>query len=208
MRGADRRLVVDGDDLRSVLTGSGDVAVALKKLPRLARLAATVSRRIGLLDDPGRLARLTEHYLPVGKRVAIVGGGLVGVELADFFVQRGRTVTVLESGSTMAVEMAHPRRWRVLTDLRDHGATLVTDATVNEITDTAVHYETGHGDTGTLATVEVDSVVIATGAVADESLADAFRKAGYDPVVVGDCTGVGYLEGAIRAGFHAGLGVG
>ena len=42
----------------------------------------------------------------------------------------------------------------------------------------------------------------------DESVADVFRAEGFDPVVIGDCTGVGYLEGAIRDGFHAGLGVG
>ena len=29
-----------------------------------------------------------------------------------------------------------------------------------------------------------------------------------DPIVIGDATGVGYLEGAVHEGFHAGLAVG
>ena len=206
--GIERRFVVDGDDLRTMLTGSGDVASALKKLPWMGRVAATVGRRLGLLDDPERLARLTEHYMPIGRRVAIVGGGLVGIELAEFLVDRGREVTVFEEGPVLAPEMAHPRRWRVLTDLRDHGATLLTGAEVTAIDEGAVRYVVG--DTGDDATsaVEVDSVVIATGLVADETVADQFRAAGFDPVVIGDCTGVGYLEGAIHDGFHAALAIG
>lgn len=206
--GADRRMVVDGDDLRAMLTGAGDVAGALRKLPLAGRVAATVGRRLGLLDDPGRLARLTEHYMPIGDRVAIVGGGLVGIELAEFLVERDRAVTVFEEGAVMATEMAHPRRWRVLTDLRDHGATLVTGATVTRIDDGIVEYLEGSTEDGALSSVAVDSVVIATGLVADRTVADRFAAAGIDATVIGDCKGVGYLEGAIREGFHAGLAVG
>lgn len=206
--GADRRLVTDGDDLRALLTGSGDVAGATKKLPVFGRLAATAGRRLGLLDDPERLAKLTEHYMPIGKRVAIVGGGLVGIELAEFLVDRDRTVTVFETAADLAPEMAHPRRWRVLTDLRDHGAELLTEVEVTEITDDAVHYRPAGDESGPSAALEVDSVVIATGLIADESIADTFRDAGFDPVVIGDCTGVGYLEGAMHDGFHAGHAVG
>jgi len=206
--GADLRLVVDGDDLRAMLTGSGDVAAALKKLPFVGRMAATAGRKLGLLDDPGRLAKLTEHYMPIGKSVVIIGGGLVGIELAEFLVDRDRDVTVLEEGDVLATEMAHPRRWRVLTDLRDHGARLVTGATVSRIADGSVHYVVGDEVDGAISTVDVDSVVIATGLVADESVADDFRAAGFEPTVIGDCKGVGYLEGAMRDGFHAGAGVG
>ena len=88
---------------------------------------------VGLIDDPGILAKLTEQYMPVGKRVVIIGGGLVGAELAEFLMERDRKVTVLEEGDKLALEMAHPRRWRVLGDLRDHGVALVTGARDIEI---------------------------------------------------------------------------
>lgn len=202
--GADRPIVLDGDDLRALLTGAGDVGAALGKLPLIGRTAARIGRRLKLLDDPERLARLTHHYMPIGDRVVILGGGLVGIELAEFLVDRGRSVTVLETGATMAPEMAHPRRWRVLTDLRDHGADLLTGVDVDEIGTGEVRYRID----GEHRSVAVDSVVVATGLVADTGVADAFRAGGFDPVVIGDCTGIGYLEGAIREGFHAGLGVG
>ncbi len=201
--GATQNLVVDGDDLRAMLTGSGDVSAALKKLPFVGRVAAKVGRWLGLLEDPDRLAKLTEYYMPIGKRVAIIGGGLVGIELAEFLLDRGRNVTVLDDNDVLATEMAHPRRWRVLTDLRDHGADLITEATVNEIGAGVVHYTIGDGDEGVASTIEVDSVVIAIGLVADERVPNQFRAAGFDPVVIGDCAGVGYLEGAMSEGFHA-----
>ncbi len=206
--GADASHVMDGDDLRAMLTGAGDVQSAMAKLPAPARLAAAVGRRVGLLREPERLASLTKRYMPLGRRVAIIGGGLVGIEMAEFLVERGRDVTVLEIGPTMAVEMAHPRRWRVLTDLRDHGATLVTGADVTSIDGQSVRYRTVDGDQTFLRAAAADNVVIATGLVADSCVADAFTNAGLNPVVVGDCTGVGYIEGAMSEGFHAGLAVG
>ncbi len=201
--GIDRRLVVDGDDLRALLTGQGSPE-AMSKLSTFGRLSVRVGRGLGLAADPERLADLTHHYMPVGKRVAVLGGGLVGIELAEFLVDRGREVTVLEEGPTLAPEMAHPRRWRVLEDLRNHGATLLTDVVVDGIDDDAVRYRVGDAP----RSAAVDNVVVATGLVADESVADTFRAAGFDPVVIGDCTGVGYIEGAMSDGFHAGLAVG
>jgi 2,4-dienoyl-CoA reductase-like NADH-dependent reductase (Old Yellow Enzyme family)/thioredoxin reductase len=206
--GAHQRIVVDGDDLRAILTGTGDVAGALKKLPFFARVAATVGRKLGLLNDPKRLAQLTEYYMPLGKRVVIIGGGLVGIELAEFLVDRDREVVVLEAGAHLAEEMAHPRRWRVLTDLRDHGAQLFANADVTEIGKGNVSYTLGDEDDGQLASIEADTVIIATGLIGDETAANQFRAAGFEPTVIGDCSGIGYIEGAMSDGFHAGLAVG
>jgi len=40
-------------------------------------------------------------YLPVGKRVVIIGGGINGCELAEFLVKRGRQVTVVDSAEVL-----------------------------------------------------------------------------------------------------------
>ncbi|MEM9467734.1 MAG: FAD-dependent oxidoreductase [Actinomycetota bacterium] len=195
--GADRRHVFDGDDLRDLLTGSGDGSAA-KKVPLPVRTAIAVGRRIGVLADPGQVARLSERYMPVGKRAVIIGGGLVGAELAEFLIDRGREVTVLEEGDKLALEMAHPRRWRVLGDLRTHGASLHTGVRDVEIEADVVRWTTDDGS----ATAAADTVVIATLVDGDRSVADAFRAAGLDPIVIGDADGIGYLEGAIHAGWH------
>ena len=195
--GADRSHVFDGDDLRELLTGAGATGAA-RKLPLPARLALGIGRRVGLIDDPGILAKLTEQYMPVGKRVVIIGGGLVGAELAEFLMERGRKVTVLEEGDKLALEMAHPRRWRVLGDLRDHGVALVTGARDIEIGADSVTWSTDEGD----ANAAADTVVIAQLVDGDLAVAETFTEAGFEPIVIGDAGGVGYLEGAIHAGWH------
>ena len=200
--GIDLDHVLDGDDLRAMLTDPS--ADASRKLSLTGRIAVAAGKRLGLTDDPERLASLTHHYMPIGKRVTILGGGLVGIELAEFLVDRGRTVTVLDAAATLATEMAHPRRWRVLTDLRSHGAELLSNADVLEVTPTQVRYRHNDSDHA----VDADCVVIASGLTGDESVAQQLRAAGLDPVAIGDCTGVGYLEGAMSEGFHAGCSVG
>lgn len=196
--GADQRHVFDGDDLRDLLTGSGDGSAA-KKLSLPARVALRIGRRIGLLSDPGQVARMSEQYMPLGTRVVIIGGGLVGAELAEFLIERDRQVTVLEAGDKLALEMAHPRRWRVLGDLRTHGADLRTGVRDIVIGPEEVRWTTAEGD----ATALADSVVIATLVDGDRSAAHAFAAAGLEPVVIGDASGIGYLEGAIHDGWHA-----
>jgi len=44
---------------------------------------------------------------------------------------------------------------------------------------------------------------VAKGAMADLSQAEAFRAAGFRVHEVGDCRGVGYIEGAMRSAMEA-----
>ncbi|MGI9602533.1 MAG: FAD-dependent oxidoreductase [Acidimicrobiales bacterium] len=201
--GVDAAHVVDGDDLRALLSGETSAQTA-GKLSRFGRLAARAGRISGITKRTDWMARLTQHYMPVGRRVAVIGGGLVGIELAEFLVDRDREVTVLEEGPLFAAEMAHPRRWRVLHDLREHGVALIGEATVTDIETDTVRFRVGNA----AHRVPADTVIIATGMVADATVADRLREAGFDPVEIGDVSGVGYIEGAIRDGFNAGYTVG
>ena len=144
--------------------------------------------------------------MPVGQRVVVIGGGLVGLELAEFMVERGRNVTVLEEGDRFGLEMAHPRRWRVLDDLRTHGVELVARALVESNRPDEVTYTRRERDAEqTTATVAADTVILAVGLAPNPGVA---RSHGDLPVPVreiGDVTGVGYLEGAIRDGFDAAM---
>jgi 2,4-dienoyl-CoA reductase (NADPH2) len=206
--GADLPHVFDGDDLRSLLTGQGD-SKASEKLSMVGRLAVKAGRAIGATRDPERLRELSRAYMPVGKHVVVIGGGLVAIELAEFMAERGRDVTVLGEGPTFATEMAHPRRWRVLHDLREAGVHLIDQAAVTRIDERNVHYATGPAEGHTTPDqVKADTVVIATGLVANPALADALREQGITPIVIGDCQGVGYIEGAIRDGFSAAIAIG
>ncbi|MEZ4333830.1 MAG: FAD-dependent oxidoreductase [Myxococcota bacterium] len=206
--GVDREHVFDGDDLRALLTGQGDGS-ASKKLSLMGRLAVRAGRATGITGRPARLREASKAWMPLGKEVVVIGGGLVGLELAEFLAERGRRVVVLEAGPKLGLELAHPRRWRVLHELRALGVELVTNAVVRKIGEREVSYEIRTSPSeGRIASAPAESVILAVGLGANPGVAARLKEAGVPIREIGDVTGVGYLEGAIRDGFDAGLALG
>ncbi len=198
--GVDRSDVFTGTDLRNLMTGS-DKSAAAEKLSVGQRAMLTMGSLLGVSERTSLTRELTRHWMPLGTRVAIVGGGLVGIELAEFLSERDREVSVLAEKPTLATEMALPRRWRVLHGLREHGVTLLTDVSLVEINDQGVVYT---GADGERATVEVDSVILAAGATENTALAESLAGLAPEVHTIGDCSGVGYIEGAILDGARIG----
>jgi 2,4-dienoyl-CoA reductase (NADPH2) len=191
--GADRPEVLGGAELRALLTGS-DPRVAAEKLSLRERVMLGMGGLLGVTDHASRARALTRRWMPIGRRVAIVGGGLVGVELADFLSERGREVSVLEEGGALAVEMALPRRWRALHELRERGVALRTGVRVLEIGDEGVICADRDG---ARSAFRADTVILASGAAENRSLAAELVGLGAEIHLLGDCRGVSYLEGAM-----------
>jgi 2,4-dienoyl-CoA reductase-like NADH-dependent reductase (Old Yellow Enzyme family)/thioredoxin reductase len=205
--GVDQDHVFDGDDLRDLLTGSSSQAgdsSATKKLSLAGRLAIRAGRATGITGSPRQLRQASKLFMPIGSRVVILGGGLVGLELAEFLVERGRNITILEEGLKFGLEMAHPRRWRVLHELREKGASLVANAIVHAIEEKEVVYEVAStkGEPEKLR-APADTVLIATGLESNGEATKRLRDAGVPIREIGDVCGPGYLEGAIHDGFRA-----
>ncbi|MEG1038732.1 MAG: FAD-dependent oxidoreductase [Pseudomonas sp.] len=199
--GAGQNHVWSGDELRRLLTGDRAEAIARRKLSLTQRTLMKAGNLIGVTDSTEAMQKLSRVWMPLGKRVIIIGGGLVGLELAEFLIARGRQVCVLESTRHLGRELAIVRRWRVLHGIRVHGGQLLTDVNVTTIEGNRVRYHNAEGET---AEVLGDSVVLASGATPDTSLADALSSAGLKVVSIGDCQSLGYIEGAIAAGNRAG----
>jgi 2,4-dienoyl-CoA reductase-like NADH-dependent reductase (Old Yellow Enzyme family)/thioredoxin reductase len=195
--GAHRSHVLSGDDLRALLTG--DAPGAARGLKLHERVAVGAGRRLGLTADMDKVRTLSKRWMPLGDDVVVVGGGLVGVELAEFLAERGRTVTVLETSDELGVEMAHPRRARALHEARQHGVTFLRGAELVEIGSDEVVVRTAEGE----RRVRADQVVLASGVVPDTGLAGALAAAGLDVRTVGDAGEVGYIQGAVRSGYLA-----
>ena len=185
------RHVFDGEQMRGLLFGSD--AQALKKLAPLPRLLVNTARHLQLLRHIPLLRFMSKIWMPFNKRIVIVGGGLVGLEMAEFLLERGRQVTVLEPGATLAPELSIVRRSRVIHLLREHGATLHTHASVSDITASQVSYQ--HQEQS--ASVEADQVVIALGAAPELNFAQRVSEAGMAVTAIGDCQNVGYIDGAM-----------
>jgi 2,4-dienoyl-CoA reductase-like NADH-dependent reductase (Old Yellow Enzyme family) len=191
--GASRSHVFDGDDLRALLAGDGSDS-AESKLAWSQRALVGAGRALGLSHRFDLTRSLSRVWMPLGRRVAIIGGGLVGVELAEFLLERGREVSVLETSGDFAAQMAPPRRWRVLHHLREHGVELLSGVAVRSIEAEALRYVDAEGGLRTLA---ADSVILAEGTGPNRELMRALEELAPEVHAIGDCDGVGYIPGAI-----------
>lgn len=200
--GAEMKHVWSGDELRRLMTGDRADEIAKQKLSITQRTMMKAGSLSGAINSTDALQKLSKLWMPLGKRVVIVGGGLVGLELAEFLVARGRQVSVLEPGSHLGRELSIVRRWRVLDNLKQHAVPLLTQACVTRIDKQQVHYQDSENNACHL---EADSVVLAVGATPDRSLADSFSALNLPITTIGDCHAVGYIEGALRTGADAAL---
>jgi 2,4-dienoyl-CoA reductase (NADPH2) len=196
--GAEAAHVLDGDDLRAMLTGEGRT----RGLSVLQRGALRAGRVLGLTANPDRARELSRRWLPLGKRIAIWGGGLVGCEIAEFLAERGRQVWVLEPGEKLATEMSLARRWRALYELQELGVELLPGVRLVRVDERELVFSQGEAAARSL---EIDQLILAAGVEPAPGLANALRAAGHAVHEIGDVTGVGYIEGAIRDGFQLGL---
>ena len=102
------------------------------------------------------LRRLTNFYLPLGKTIVIIGGGIQGCQLAEFLGKRGRKVTIVESTDALASEMVSTTRKYLLRWLRLKGVTMFTNVKFEEITDKGLTIKTKDGKR---QTIEADNII-------------------------------------------------
>lgn len=188
IEGSHRDFVFDGDQMRGLLLGEG-----VAGLGWLANSLLRVAGYLRLMNRASWVRALSRIWMPVGKHVVIIGGELVGVELAEFLAHRGRSVTILEESANLGRGIQLVRRFRALEDLRGLGVKWHLDVTNVSIGERQVTFECG----GERASSSADMVVVAKGAQSNSSLATALRNQRFDVFEMGDSTGVGYLNKAI-----------
>ncbi len=189
--GKDQRHVFDGDQLRGVLFGSDPEAIA--KLNPLYQLMLFAARLSQMMRNITLMRFLSKLWMPIPDEVVVIGGGLVGLELTEYLVERRRKVTILEPGPSLGAELSIVRRARVLHLLREHGTRIERNVANCEIGSRSVHFDLD----GTREEVACKQVIIAMGAEGDNSLEKQLADSGIAVDRIGDCRTVGYIDGAI-----------
>lgn len=200
--GSDLNHVFSGDDLRGMMLGESSVALK-RKTGLVTRLVTRIGAALGVTNKLELVRGVTRRWMPLGQRIVIIGGELVGVELAEFLVERGRTVTVIEEAARFGKGLTVVRRMRLIPELREHGVALFAQARDIRVTPNDVVFSTADGERHV---VRADNVIIAKGAHGDPTLANSLRAEGFDVTDIGDCRDVTYIEGAIRGAARATLG--
>ncbi len=141
-----------------------------------------------------------ELLRPEVRTVIIVGGGLVGCQIAVALVERGKSVIVLEESERIGGDVGPVHRWLWLRKLRTAGARLETGVRILEAGRNAITIEKKEGPEH----LEADAVLLASRMGPDEE--SARSMSGLAPVVlrIGDCAEPGRLLEAVASGYLAG----
>ncbi len=168
----------------------------------------------------------------IGRRVAIIGGGAVGVETALFLAEKGtlsaegvkfllvngaedpetlfematrgtRQVTLLEMLDKVGKDIGKSTRWGMMQELSRVGVSTVTQATVVEINPDGLKVEKD----GQLETIISDTVVIAAGSTSFNPLEELVIKLGIPYKVAGDASKVALAFDAVHQGHEAGMAI-
>ncbi|MFZ5925087.1 MAG: FAD-dependent oxidoreductase, partial [Bacillota bacterium] len=135
----------------------------------------------------------------VGKKVAIIGGGLVGCETAELLAEKGHEVTIVEMLPRIGWDIG-PIVGSLLFDrLEKRGVKTVTDAKTTAIGDRDITVEKG-GKTETLS--GFDTVVLAVGSVPEDTLANQLEGSGIDYYVIGDAWRTRRITHAVYEGLR------
>ena len=137
----------------------------------------------------------------IGDTVVVIGGGLIGVETAEYLADQGKKVTVVEMLQSIASDVGPSNRWGLLSRLKNK-ISIMTQTEVIGITGRAVIVRDREKNQ---AEIEADSVVIAVGLNREKKLEDAVMRSGIEYFVIGSCREPGQIAEAVADGFSIGI---
>lgn len=150
---------------------------------------------------PKLLRKLTKVWMPVGKKVVIIGGAIQGCQLAEYLIKRGRQVTIVEEGDEMGKWLVPERKTRLFYWFDKKGIERLTGVKLLEVNDKGLLIETKEGQQRLL---EADNIIPVLPFSENKELYDRLKDKVPEIYTIGDCTGPGVIPDATKAGWQVG----
>ncbi|MGI6071153.1 MAG: FAD-dependent oxidoreductase [Blautia sp.] len=139
---------------------------------------------------------------PLGQKVVIIGGGVVGCETAELLLQQGKEVTVVEMLDSLAGKMAATTRSILMGHLKGLGLKTYMECTCKEITDTGIVLEDKAKNEVALT---CDDVLISIGDKPNNKLCDSIRAKVPEFYNIGDSSQPDSFAASTSAGYYTAL---
>jgi 2,4-dienoyl-CoA reductase (NADPH2) len=183
--GIDSTIDVPGINGRNVVTGA-----------KLHGQLKFYSRFFG----PKALAKMTKVWMPIGKRVVVIGGTIHGCELAEFLIKRGRKVTIIHNGTEIGEGMTGDDQFQFLRWIAEKDAVVITGATIDKITDKGLSIKVG----GKEQTIAADTIALALPLQSNPVLLKQLEGKLTEIYAIGDCNEPHLIADAIAGGSRIG----
>jgi 2,4-dienoyl-CoA reductase (NADPH2) len=152
--------------------------------------------------SPRTLRWLTRFWMPIGRRVVIIGSDIHGCELAEFLTKRGRKVTIVDTAATPGDGMINHLRFQLLYWFQEKGVTMINGVIKYvAINDKGLVVLTPDGYN---QTIEADSIAPTAPMKPDTSLFRSLEGKVPELYAIGDCAEPKLIIDAIAAGFRIG----
>lgn len=141
----------------------------------------------------------TEEYIAADE-VAVIGGGLVGLEAAEILACQGKKVNVIEMMDQVGKDLEVYIQPYVQEMIKKYNMGIYTSTKCLEITENSVVVETA----GETKSISCQAVIMAVGARSNQQLVSIVEKLGIPYKVIGDAAKPGKVLNAIWSGNEAG----
>ena len=121
---------------------------------------------------------------PMGRRVLVVGGGMVGCEAAEYLAERGHEVGVIEMKDVIAADVTPENRRYMFENFETNHVLLRPGAKVGRFYPDGVDYTLADGTAGSLR--GYDNIVLAMGSRANAALKETAEKLAAQVFVIGE----------------------
>ena len=192
--GRDLPHVVDAWALRQVLSGLMTEQAGAGCDALWMRLARRLPRALWGSLQPEHLRRLSRLYLPVGRRVCVVGDDLVALEFAEFLQRRGRGVTLLCSAPVPAMDVGPKRRQEQLARFDRLGGKVLAESQLQALQPSGLSMQFA----GREHVLDFDTVVLAGQPRGEDALTREIGEVTARIWSIGDCTGPGLIRQAVE----------
>lgn len=210
-------------DLEMILREKPDYIIA-------AEGAEPLLPEIPGLEGPGVVGAwdVLKYDPPLGSKIAILGGGAVGLETAHFLALKGtiapdalhflfcnraesverlwqlayqgnKQITVFEKMPRAGSGVGRSSIWGLMNELRKHGVKLATRTSVASFKDGLLTYDRD----GVLHSEHYDNLIIAIGSRPVRKVADSLAQTGIPFSIIGDSVRPGQITDAIHQGYLA-----
>jgi 2,4-dienoyl-CoA reductase (NADPH2) len=145
------------------------------------------------------LGRATHYYLPMGRKVVVIGAGLHGMEVAEFLAKRGRSVTIVEPSDVIGEGVIDFRLGLILDWFAAKGVGIVSGAKNIRVTKIGLAYDDPDGVGHEL---EADTVMPTAPLLPNDTLYKALEGKVPELHLIGDGKEAGMIVHAVRSGYH------
>ena len=197
-----RAVLSSGIEVRTDVEATADLVLSLEaQRVIVATGSRPVEPPIPGLTDPLTAEEVLTGRRETGPRVLVLGGGLVGIELAEHLAVQGREVVVVELLEEVARDMEAISRKMTMKRLSSLPVTVLQRTRLLGIENgEAIVRGEGNEEERTLG--RFDSVVTAVGHRSYDPLSASLRAAGLSVEVIGDAEQPGQVLDATRAGWE------